>query len=128
MGFVVWARPRFLVVLFFLRRNANLAGGFAGRLVLVGCCFCVCCDMPSIVILANCAEYRLFHRLCIYQDRATEHLRPNQRKKKNGASSSGGRARAFVHRFWGVMPGLKMSQGEQSGGPVPMLIHQPGNH
>ena len=38
--------------------------------------------LASILILANCAEYRLFHRLCIYQDRATEHLRPNQRKKK----------------------------------------------
>ena len=38
--------------------------------------------MPSFLILANCAEYRLFHRLCIYQDRATEHLRPNRKKKK----------------------------------------------
>ena len=33
--FFGWARPRFLVVLLDLRRNANLAGGFAGRLVLV---------------------------------------------------------------------------------------------
>ena len=38
--------------------------------------------MPTLVILANCAEYHFFHRLCIYQDRATEHLRPNSRKKK----------------------------------------------
>ena len=48
-----------------------------------GCLFCLCLlDMPTFVILANCAEYHLFHRLCIYQDRATEHLRPNSRKKK----------------------------------------------
>ena len=38
--------------------------------------------MPTFVILANCAEYHFFHRLCIYQDRATKHLRPNSRKKK----------------------------------------------
>ena len=37
MGVFVWARPRFLVVLLDLRRNANLAGGFAGRLALVVC-------------------------------------------------------------------------------------------
>ena len=82
MGVLVWARPCFLVVLLSLRRNANLAGGFAGRLALVGGWICLCSDMPSILILANCAEYFLFHRLCIYQDRASEHLRPNQRKKK----------------------------------------------
>ena len=39
--------------------------------------------MPTFLILANRAEYHFFfHRLCIYQDRATEHLRPNSRKKK----------------------------------------------
>ena len=37
VGVFGWARPRFLVVLLDLRRNANLAGGFAGRLVLVVC-------------------------------------------------------------------------------------------
>ena len=37
MGVFGWARPRFLVVLLDWRRNANLAGGFAGRLVLVFC-------------------------------------------------------------------------------------------
>ena len=41
MGVFVWARPRFLGVLLDLRRNANLAGGFAGRLVLVVCFVCV---------------------------------------------------------------------------------------
>ena len=39
--------------------------------------------MPTFLILANRAEYHFFHRLCIYQDRATEHLRPNSRKKKS---------------------------------------------
>ena len=38
--------------------------------------------MPTFLIRANRAEYHFFHRLCIYQDRATEHLRPNSRKKK----------------------------------------------
>ena len=33
--FLVGPGPVFLVVLLDLRRNANLAGGFAGRLVLV---------------------------------------------------------------------------------------------
>ena len=32
LGIVVWALPRFLfALLFYLRRNANLAGGFVGR-------------------------------------------------------------------------------------------------
>ena len=54
-----------------------------------GCLFCFCVlDLPTFLILANCAEYLFFHRLCIYQDRATEHLRPNSRKKKNLARSS----------------------------------------
>ena len=41
MGVFVWALPRLLVVLLDLRRNANLAGGFAGRLVLVVVFVCV---------------------------------------------------------------------------------------
>ena len=38
--------------------------------------------MPTFLILANCAGYHFFHRLCFYQDRATEHLRPNSEEKK----------------------------------------------
>ena len=34
-GCFVWARPRFLVGLLYWRRNASLAGGFAGRPVFV---------------------------------------------------------------------------------------------
>ena len=30
-------------------------------------------DLPFSLVLANCAVHRLFHRLCRYQDRATEH-------------------------------------------------------
>ena len=80
--FVLLGPAPFLVVLLDLRRNANLAGGFAGRRVFGGSfCFCVLA-LPTFLILANRAEYHFFHRLCIYQDRATEHLRPNSRKKK----------------------------------------------
>ena len=38
-GCFVWVRPRFLVGLLSWRRNASLAGGFAGRPVVV---FLVC--------------------------------------------------------------------------------------
>ena len=50
--------------------------------------------MPTFLILANRAEYHFFHRLCIYQDRATEHLRPNSRKKN--------RLVAYAHDFSGL--------------------------
>ena len=91
-----WARPRFLVVLLDLRRNANLAGGFAGRRVLVVRLVYVYLICLRFLILANRAEYHFFHRLCIYQDRATEHLRPNSKKKISGknARSHGGEAMA----------------------------------
>ena len=62
------------------RRNASLAGGFAGRPVLV-MCFVVCYDLPFAGI-SQVSCLPLFHCLCRYQDRATEHLRPNPRKKK----------------------------------------------
>ena len=39
VGVFVWALPRLLfALLFFLRRNANLAGGFAGRFGFGGFC------------------------------------------------------------------------------------------
>ena len=63
------------------RRNASLAGGFAGRPVLV-MCFVVCYDLPFAGI-SQVSCLPLFHCLCRYQDRATEHLRPNPRKKKD---------------------------------------------
>ena len=63
------------------RRNASLAGGFAGRPVLV-MCFVVCYDLPFAGI-SQVSCLPLFHCLCRYQDRATEHLRPNPRKKKS---------------------------------------------
>ena len=62
------------------RRNASLAGGFAGRPVLV-MCFVVSYDLPFAGI-SQVSCLPLFHCLCRYQDRATEHLRPNPRKKK----------------------------------------------
>ena len=45
--FCVWARPRFLVGLLPWRRNASLAGGFAGRLVLVVALFG--CDLDRLL-------------------------------------------------------------------------------
>ena len=83
VGVFVWARPRFLVVLLFLCGETQIwLGDLRVVLPWLFVCFCLGIDMPSFLILANCAEYRLFHRLCIYQDRATEHLRPNRRKKR----------------------------------------------
>ena len=55
--FSVGPGPVFLVVLLDLRRNANLAGGFAGRLILVvrfGCVNLICLPFS---IQANRAEY-----------------------------------------------------------------------
>ena len=80
--FFVGPGPVRLVVLLLWRRNASLAGGFAGRPGLWFCGFV--CWFAFLQVPANCAVYHLFHRLCRYQDRATEHLRPNSRKKKRG--------------------------------------------
>ena len=77
--FFVGPGPVRLVALLLWRRNASLAGGFAGRpFVILRFCVLIC----LLQVPANCAGYRLFHRLFRYQDRATEHLRPNSRKKK----------------------------------------------
>ena len=60
--FVLLGPAPFLVVLLDLRRNANLAGGFAGRRVFgVSFCFCVL-DMPTFLILANRAEAEISTR------------------------------------------------------------------
>ena len=79
--FFVGPGPVRLVALLLWRRNAGLAGGFAGRPGLWFCGFV--CWFAFLQVPANCAGYRLFHRLFRYQDRATEHLRPNSRKKKS---------------------------------------------
>ena len=79
-----WAWPRFCVALLLWRRNASLAGGFAGRLV-VWCCSLLVGDRFALV-LANCAMYYFSPCLCLFQDRATEHLRPNSRKKNIGGN------------------------------------------
>ena len=52
------------------------------RVVLL-CGGCFVCDLICLLlVLANCAMYLFSHRLCLFQDRATVHLRPNSRKKK----------------------------------------------
>ena len=44
--FLLGPAPFFVVLLFLLWRNANLAGGFAGRFCLSSGCFCCfCCDL-----------------------------------------------------------------------------------
>ena len=43
------------------------------RVVFVCVIVVLCDDLPFSQVPANCAVYRLFHRLCRYQDRATEH-------------------------------------------------------
>ena len=65
-----------------------------------GCPGALCVlDMPTFLILANCAEYPFFHRFCIYQDRATEHLRPNSRKKRKGCPGATSATRNFSAVF-----------------------------
>ena len=74
--------PFFLVVLLLLRRNASLAGGFAGRLVVCWCfCFCDLICLFKFAVQANRALYLFSHRSCLCQDRATVRLRPIPRKK-----------------------------------------------
>ena len=79
------------------RRNASLAGGFAGRPVLV-MCFVVCYDLPFAGI-SQVSCLPLFHCLCRYQDRATEHLRPNPRKKKSHDQDKKVQEASFWVRF-----------------------------
>ena len=80
--FFGWARPRFSCCFAWLEAKRKSGWGICGSSCF-GCSFCLCLlDLPTCLILANRAEYHFFHRLCIYQDRAAEHLRPNSRKKK----------------------------------------------
>ena len=76
--------PFVCLVCCFSWRNANLAGGFAGRLgcvslVLFGVVWFACIYGPS-VSLYKCS----FDSLCSCKDRATVRYRPNSRKKKDG--------------------------------------------
>ena len=82
VGVVVWALPRFLCVLLFLllRRNANLAGGFAGRFGFGGLfdlCLMICPFHGPYVSLYKTA----FPCLRYCKDRALVRHRPNRRKK-----------------------------------------------
>ena len=75
--------PVFCVALLLWRRNASLAGGFAGRPV-VWCCFvCVVVGDRFALWHRPIVLGATFHCLCLFQDRATVHLRPNSRKKKH---------------------------------------------
>ena len=103
--FFVGPGPVHLVALLLWRRNASLAGGFAGRPCL---CFCGFVWWFALLqVLANWAVYPLFHRLCRYQDRATEHLRPNSRKKKIRLRRLG--LSFFLCKFRGLLPGSPLT-------------------
>ena len=72
----------FLVALLFLWRNANLAGGFAGRLGFLVFVWFVVVSICNFCTgqLSPCTIFS--HRLCLYQDRALVRHRPVPREKK----------------------------------------------
>ena len=82
VGVFVGPCPFFRVVLLLWRRNASLAGGFAGRLVVWWWCFFLWLDLP----FTGTGQLRLSTSFLTayvsFQDRATVHLRPIPRKKK----------------------------------------------
>ena len=81
VGVFCWAWPRSSCCFVALETKRKSGWGICGSswFVLVLVCVMICHFSP---VLANCALYCLFHRLCRYLDRATEHLRPNSEKKK----------------------------------------------
>ena len=83
----VWALAPFVcLVCFSSWRNANLAGGFAGRPVFF-VLFLVCCDLPALPdLLGPCTM--MFYCLCSCKDRARVRHRPYSRKKKSWTSRS----------------------------------------
>ena len=89
MGVFVWALAPFLVCLgavlllpCFRWRNANLAGGFAGRRFLCGCVFSLFVLIDLLVsrtyVLVQC-----FSCLLSCKDRALARHRPISREKKS---------------------------------------------
>ena len=77
-----WALPRFSCCFAALATKRKSGWGICGS----SCCVMViflCLDLP-LLVLANCAMYLFSHRLCFFQDRATEQTRPIPRKKKDG--------------------------------------------
>ena len=88
--FLVWLRPRFVLVRCFLCwRNANLAGRFACR----RCCRVCFCRFGFSMDLPREAKgfhtfCTLFYRFSHCQDRALERDRPQQRKKNGNCKNS----------------------------------------
>ena len=78
--------PFFLLVCFASLATKRKSGwGICGSSCCVVFCFVFVIELP-LLVLANCALYLFSHRLCFYQDRATEHLRPKSRDKKRVAA------------------------------------------
>ena len=80
----VWLRPRFVLFRCFLcRRNANLAGRFAGR----RCCrvFSLCFGLTMMCLVYEAKVFHIFctifYRFSHCQDRALERDRPQQKEK-----------------------------------------------
>ena len=96
-GFVLGPGPVLLLFrCWFLWRNANLAGGFAGRLVswflfafLVVDCFCHLFYCTAGTTAFQSTRFNSFF-ICLYQlqDRASERHRPNQRKENLATCSA----------------------------------------
>ena len=110
MFFLCWALTPFLLLFrcCFSWRNANLAGGFAGRLALClfrFCLFVVLVDLPSQGTTVFLAEF-LIQFTCLYQfqDRALERHRPYQRKKRLARKQPA--EKGFQH--WGTVRPFEM--------------------
>ena len=81
VGVVVGPCPFFLVVLLLGRRNASLAGGFAGRLV-VWWWFCFCDLICPFLVQANCAYVPFFSPLMSLSGPCHSAITANPEEKK----------------------------------------------
>ena len=100
-----WALPRSLLLrCFALWRNANLAGGFAGRFRLwwffVFCLSLFCDDLPKFLDHTCPCTFLLFTAYAIVRTEPSAN-RPNRRKKSSCMLSSGiwGKAKALSARM-----------------------------
>ena len=114
--FLLGLAPFLLLVLrvFAFGRNANLAGGFAGRRGLVVVFFCFDSAFGGLLQVHGHSAMYLFRFYHFYfcQDRASGDIGHTGGKKKvlhqaSGASGSAGRARAFMHIFFFLEFGRK---------------------
>ena len=104
-GCFFWAPAPLVCVLFglwfvfrVLWRNASLAGGFAGRRVLV-VLFLLPLWFDLRLTWTNCVLYtNSFHCLCSCEDQVSVRHRPNSRKKKTCTATPFGKLQCFSER------------------------------